>query len=69
MTDPTDTPRRRRPSLARILRTAKQAGCDRVMINPAGDIVIVMGPAGEIQSKHNPWDEVLTLAEDQERSA
>jgi hypothetical protein len=62
----TDT-RRRRPSLARILKIAKRAGCDRVMIDPTGRIVIVMG-SGEVQSERNPWDEVLDAA-DEERSA
>jgi hypothetical protein len=59
--------RRRRPSLARILRTAKQQGCDRVVIDDR--IVIMLGPAGEVQSKRNPWDEVLIDAADEERSA
>jgi hypothetical protein len=52
MTDPIDPPfilpqaagkRRRRPSLARILKTAKKEGCDRVVID--GHIVIMLGPA------------------------
>jgi hypothetical protein len=59
-------PRKRKPSLARILRTAKQQGCDRVVV---GDIVIMLGPAGDAPAKCNPWDEVLVRAEDKERSA
>ena len=65
MTDPIDIPRRhRRPSLGRILETAKKKGCDKVVITRAGDIVIVMGPAtesgggdiGNNGSQENPWD-------------
>jgi hypothetical protein len=81
MTDTPDTPhipltlaeaaaakRHRRPSLARILRTAKKEGCDRVVVD--GRIVIMLGPAtGETQGERNPWDEVLIHAEDEERSA
>jgi hypothetical protein len=71
MTDtPIDRPRRhRKPSLARILDTARKKGCDRVVINPSGQIVIVMGPATTEGGERNPWDEVLIRAEDQERSA
>ena len=68
MTDPIDIPRRhRKPSLARILKTAKQQGCDRVVIDDR--IVIMLGPASEAPAKRNPWDEVLVHAEDEERSA
>ena len=67
MTDPIDIPRRyRKPSLARILKTAKQQGCDRVVIDDR--IVIMLGPTSEAQVKRNPWDEVLN-AEDEERSS
>jgi hypothetical protein len=62
-----DNPRRK-PSLARILRTAKREGCDRVVVD--GRIVIILGPAtGQPQSERNPWDEVLIHAENEERSA
>jgi hypothetical protein len=65
--------RRRRASVARILKDARRAGyaVDRVVINPTGHIVVVMGSgeARSCESENNPWDEVLIDAADEERSA
>jgi hypothetical protein len=58
--------------VSRALKGAKQAGyaVSRAVINRAGDIVLEFGDMpDEVPAKRNPWDEVLSHAEDEERSS
>jgi hypothetical protein len=55
--------------LARAVRAARAAGGERVEVDPhTGKITVIVGKTGE-SSGSNPWDEGLTDAEDEKRSA
>jgi hypothetical protein len=50
----------RERELARAVRAARAAGGERVEVDPkTGKITVIVGGAGEVADKANPWDEVL----------